>query len=321
MIDDASRDGTAEAASRYGVTVLRLSRNSGPGVARNAGAALARGDILAFTDSDCVAPAGWLAALVAALEAPGVVAATGGYAGPVRDTFLTRLQYLVLRQRQSGLPAHIESAITSNFACARAAYLAAGGFPLYFRRLDPATPVWGNEDEELGFLLARAGGRIRWLPETGVLHEFRHTLGGYLRQQLFYAERVVLSHFRFPAMAASRSNYNRLSGATHLAAALGVVAGLAAVLGATATGAGWMQWPAALLLGVSLPAYLLLPAGTLAGLKRQGQGWRFIAKSYPVLLAVDIAWLAGAVSGTLMSIGGFGNGNRESGAALAAPDQ
>jgi hypothetical protein len=320
VVDDCSRDDTAQLALKYGVKVIKLEKNSGPGVARNAGAAAAAGEILAFTDSDCVAPPDWLERIVRALDAPCVVAATGGYAGPVRETFLTRLQHLVLRGRQRDLPPEIESTITSNFACWKAAFEAVGGFPLYYRKLDPATPVWGNEDEELGFLLTRAGSKIRWMPDIGVLHLFRLSLRGYLRQQRFYAERIIVSHFRFPEMVKSRTNYSRLNGALHLGSILGVGLGMVALL-AWLAGLGDMQWVAAGLLGVSAPVYLLLPIPALLGLRRQGQDGNFIAKAYVVLLLVDMAWLSGAVSGMVLSLGGFKNGNRESSAASTAADQ
>ncbi len=196
IVDDCSDDDTAAVASRYGVKIIRLETNSGPGIARNAGAAMATGEVLAFTDSDCVAPPDWLERILGALDAPGVVAATGGYAGPIQDGFLTRFQHLVIRQRQSALPPEIDSTITSNLACLKSAFQSVGGFPLYYRKRDPSRPVWGNEDEELGFLLARAGGKIRWMSDNGVLHLFRLTLRGYLRQQRFYAERIIMSHFR-----------------------------------------------------------------------------------------------------------------------------
>lgn len=317
VVDDCSSDGTARAAARLGATVIRLERNCGPGMARNAGVAAARGEILAFTDADCVAPAGWLAQIAAALDEPGVVAATGGYAGPIRDSFLTRLQHLVIRERQAGLPSHIESTITSNFACRKRDFEAVGGFPLYCRRSDPGRPVWGNEDEELGYLLARSRGKIRWLPEVGVLHLFRLDLRGYLRQQRFYAERILMSHFRFPEMARARSNYSRASGALHLGAIAGSGLGLLG-LAASAAGAGGVQWLAAALLGVSAPLYLLLPLDTLAKLRRRGVSARFLARAYFVLLAVDVAWLSGAVRGVLLSLGGFIDGNGQSAAASAA---
>lgn len=319
IVDDCSRDDTVQVALKYGVKVIKLENNSGPGVARNAGAAAATGEILAFTDSDCVAPSDWLEQIVGALDAPGIVAVTGGYAGPVHETFFTRLQHLLLHQRQSGLPPYIESTITSNLACRKAAFEAVGGFPLYYRKRDPATPIWGNEDEELGFLLARASGKILWAPNIGVLHQFRLNLFGYLRQQRFYAERIIMSHFRFPEMARSRTNYSRLNGALHLGSILGVGLGMLILLGWLAELRD-MHWLAAGLLGIAAPMYLLSPIPALLGLRRQGQDGNFIAQAYVVLLLVDIAWLSGAVSGVVLSLGGFANGNRKSSAAFAAAD-
>ena len=52
VIDDASADGTAEAADALGVTVIRQPANRGPSAARNAGIARATGDLVAFLDAD-----------------------------------------------------------------------------------------------------------------------------------------------------------------------------------------------------------------------------------------------------------------------------
>lgn len=57
VVDDASSDNTAELVTRiYGdrVRLLRLNQRSGPGAARNAGVALARGEFVGFLDSDDV---------------------------------------------------------------------------------------------------------------------------------------------------------------------------------------------------------------------------------------------------------------------------
>lgn len=317
VVDDCSRDDTAQVALAHGVKVIRLDKNSGPGVARNAGAAAAAGSILAFTDSDCVPPPDWLERIIGTLDAPGVVAATGGYAGPVQDGFLTRLQHLTIRQRQAALPPEIHSTITSNFACQKSAFESIGGFPLYYLKREPTKPIWGNEDEELGFLLTRAGGKIRWMRDVGVSHLFRLSLRGYLRQQRFYAESIIMSHFRFPEMARSRTNYSRLNGALHLGSILGVTSGFLALL-AWLAGLGGMSWVALGLLGVSAPVYLLLPIPALLYLRRQGQDVIFVAKAYAVLLLVDMAWLAGAVSGVVLSLGGFTSGTQESSAAPTA---
>jgi glycosyltransferase involved in cell wall biosynthesis len=68
VVDNGSRDETAAIARDAGATVVERERGEGPGAARNAGAARAEGEVLAFTDADCVPSPGWLAAGLAAVR-------------------------------------------------------------------------------------------------------------------------------------------------------------------------------------------------------------------------------------------------------------
>jgi len=59
VVDNDSKDKTREIALTFGVKVIE--KKSGPvGAVRNAGAKLAKGELLAFIDADCVAPTDWL---------------------------------------------------------------------------------------------------------------------------------------------------------------------------------------------------------------------------------------------------------------------
>ena len=69
VADNGSGDGSADLATAH-PAVSRVVRERRPGsyAARNAGIAVARGAVLAFTDADCVPEARWIASAVRALE-------------------------------------------------------------------------------------------------------------------------------------------------------------------------------------------------------------------------------------------------------------
>jgi glycosyltransferase involved in cell wall biosynthesis len=77
VVDNRSTDGTTAVVRAYPVTLLREDRVQGSYAARNRGLEAARGEILAFTDSDCVPAPDWLAAGVAALGRTGADLAGG----------------------------------------------------------------------------------------------------------------------------------------------------------------------------------------------------------------------------------------------------
>jgi N-acetylglucosaminyl-diphospho-decaprenol L-rhamnosyltransferase len=80
VVDNASRDGTAEAIRRLlpGVDVIRNARNAGFGQAANQGARLAAGDYLLILNSDAIARRGAVARLARFMsEHPDYVVAAG----------------------------------------------------------------------------------------------------------------------------------------------------------------------------------------------------------------------------------------------------
>src|SRR6202162_6389737 len=76
--DDASTDGTSDAARAAGARVLRSERRRNAGGARNIGIEASTGDVLAFLDADVVAPPDWLERVGAAFGSDREIVAVGG---------------------------------------------------------------------------------------------------------------------------------------------------------------------------------------------------------------------------------------------------
>jgi glycosyltransferase involved in cell wall biosynthesis len=75
VVDDGSADGTAELVRGHplGTRLIERERGQGPGEARNVGAAVAVGEVLAFTDADCTPDPDWLEAGAARLQGADLV--------------------------------------------------------------------------------------------------------------------------------------------------------------------------------------------------------------------------------------------------------
>ncbi|MEI6633353.1 MAG: glycosyltransferase family 2 protein [Chlamydiota bacterium] len=83
IVDNASTDGTRdEFGDSPGVRVLRFENDAELSTCRNAGIDAARGDIIAFTDDDCVVEKDWLARIAIDLEDRDAV---GGIARPLGE--------------------------------------------------------------------------------------------------------------------------------------------------------------------------------------------------------------------------------------------
>jgi GT2 family glycosyltransferase len=183
VVDDGSRDGTAELARRSpAVSEVLRGDGAGPAQARNAGAARARGDRLAFLDSDCEPTPGWLAAGRDALDAAELVQgevrpAPGAAPGPFDRTLSV-----------TGAWGLFESA---NLFLRRETFEEVGGFESW---LSPRRGIELGEDVWLGWRVRRAGARTGFCSAALAYHEVFPRQG-----RAYVAERARLRFF--PPMA------------------------------------------------------------------------------------------------------------------------
>ena len=183
VVDDGSADGTAALAERFGDPV-RVVRGSGRGAgrARNAGAAAARGSVLAFTDADCYPAPGWLAAGLAALRGADLVQ---GAVEPEPGVRMGPFDRSLWVRGESGL---YESA---NLIVRRELFERLGGFEDWIGA--GGRPI--GEDVWLGWRARRAGARTAFAPDALVHHA---VVARGARE--YVAERRRLEHF--PALVA-----------------------------------------------------------------------------------------------------------------------
>jgi GT2 family glycosyltransferase len=169
VVDDGSTDGSGKEAEIWGergmaVTVVRTD-GVGAVAARCAGVEAAHGEILAFTDSDCAADPGWLAAGIETVDRGADV--VQGLTVPMRE--IRALEHAVGAQDDALYN-------TCNVFYRRAAYEAAGGFDrgagarLGFRPGDFGRSLGFGEDVLLGWRVRREGSAA-FAPDAIVRHQ------------------------------------------------------------------------------------------------------------------------------------------------------
>jgi GT2 family glycosyltransferase/MoaA/NifB/PqqE/SkfB family radical SAM enzyme len=171
VVDDASTDDSVEVVRRYPCRLIRLARHGGAARARNAGAAEARGEVLFFTDADCLLQPDTLTRACRVLAAAGPRAAVGGtYTRLPHDrSFFSAFQSVFIRDAETKRAGSPDYLATHALAIDAEAFRESGGFPETF------LPIL--EDVAFSHRLKRAGYRLVLDAAIEVQHIFNFTLG------------------------------------------------------------------------------------------------------------------------------------------------
>ncbi len=208
VVDNASTDNTAQIARDWGAKVVYESKRS-PACARQKGAEVATGELIAFIDADTQAPAHWLSTIVwRFLCEPETVVISGPYAyydaGKIAriasyGNFISIITDQLFRKAFNK-----GSAVWGcNFAVRRSALLEVGGF-------DTSIRFYG-EEYELSLRLKKAGkgGIIPWLfvltssrrlKRIGVVNQYWNWIVDYF-SVLFWYEPISEKLEDWPAKA------------------------------------------------------------------------------------------------------------------------
>jgi glycosyltransferase involved in cell wall biosynthesis len=198
VADNGSDDGGADEARCWadripGLRVVDASARRGAAAARNLGAAMARGDALAFCDADDMVACGWLEALARALERHDFVAGACDHEtlnpGATADWHA--------RSFETAAPVGLgfmPYASSANMAVSRAAFFAVDGYDEGFARLGAA-----GEDIDLSWRLQLHGHALHFEPGALVRYRHRLDLPGVWHQNLNYGMADVLLYKRYRA--------------------------------------------------------------------------------------------------------------------------
>jgi glycosyltransferase involved in cell wall biosynthesis len=188
VVDDGSDDDSAQVAQLHGARVVRQQKK-GAAAARNLGIAEARGEVILFTDADCIADEHW----AERLANPLLEASIQGTVGRI----ITRQKHWLARLIQAELDERYSRMQQSRFID----FINSGncGFKralLDENRYDESFS-W-IEDLELSFRLARGGNRMIFVPDAIIAHEHPQNLWVYLRRKFRYASYASALYRRYP---------------------------------------------------------------------------------------------------------------------------
>jgi glycosyltransferase involved in cell wall biosynthesis len=192
VVDDGSPDPVAATVNTFtNFMDVRCHRqaNAGPAAARNAGAALARGRFLAFTDDDCRPEPEWIANITEPLRTKPEALVGGQTKNIIVDNIYSEASQdlICFLYEWAGQKKHgFDFFASNNIACCRQSFSALGGF-------DASFPLAAAEDRDFG---------LRWKDKTW---------------PLIFEERAVIGHahdLNFAKFFWQQSNYGR--GAKHL---------------------------------------------------------------------------------------------------------
>ncbi len=201
LVDNNSKDGSALIAKQFaaghpGTCSYLVEPKQGPSSARNTGVRSARGDIIAFTDSDCIPDEHWLRDVSQAFNKPFIGAVAGKIVGS-RSTSSVETFHALFTLRggpkekiYDSFSLNAGGFATANFAVRRDLFEKLGGF-------DESRSF--GEDHDLCARIYRSGHCIKYIPSGIVYHVHRSDVISTCRQAFHFGEShpfLLSKHFK-----------------------------------------------------------------------------------------------------------------------------
>jgi len=182
VVDDGSSDNTAKIVEIFKDVQLIIQKNRGPAAARNEGVRHAKGDIVVFTDSDCIPNKNWIEQMIMPFrDNKEIIGVKGAYRTNQKELAARFVQieyedkYDLLCKNK-----YIDFIDTYSAAFKKEVFNKFGGYNISF-------PVACAEDVELTFRMFSKGYKMVFNSNAIVYHSHPKTFSDYFKKKYKFA--------------------------------------------------------------------------------------------------------------------------------------
>ena len=187
VVDGNSTDKTQEIVKKYPVKLI-VEKRKGLNRARNTGIKSSKGEIIAFTDSDCIVPPNWITKIVENFKDPEV-SCVGGSAKALDSDFISQyadnsvvrlMPFFTKREELKGVKPFFRHPAGCNMAFRRKVAEDVGYFDENIK--------YGFDEVEFADRVCKAGYKMVLDPDVVVWHKHRSSLKDFLKQNFQYGK-------------------------------------------------------------------------------------------------------------------------------------
>ncbi|MDO8538454.1 MAG: glycosyltransferase [archaeon] len=191
VMNDGSTDNTQKIVEEFKQAKLVNQKNSGPAVERNKGARLAKGDIIIFIDSDCIADKDFVKFMLEPFQNKEICGVQGSYKIKQQE-LIARYTQIVIEMSYAKMAKQKFIDHIGSYAAGyrRKDFLELNGF-------DESFPKASGEDTEFSYRMTEAGKKLVFNPKAFVYHFHPTSLMRHLKVKFmrgFFRVNVFKKH-------------------------------------------------------------------------------------------------------------------------------